>query len=60
VVEFTNIGIVMGVVWNMTEKPGLGGSLAAVLIGYAVGGALALLVTRVPQEELASASEPAG
>jgi hypothetical protein len=60
VVEFTNIGIVMGVVWNMTEKPGLGGSLAAVLIGYVVGGALALLVTRVPQEELASASEPAG
>jgi hypothetical protein len=60
VVEFTNIGLVLGVVWNMTQKPGLGESLAAVLIGYAVGGALALFVTRSPQAELASAGEPAG
>jgi hypothetical protein len=56
VVEFSNLGIVFGVVWNMTQKPGLGESLAAVLIGYAVGAALALLVTRVPQEERAAAS----
>jgi hypothetical protein len=60
VVEFTNIGIVFGVVWNMTQKPGLGGSLAAVLIGYGVGAALALLVTHSRQEELAAAGEPAG
>ena len=60
VVEFTNIGLVLGVVWNMTEKPGLGESLASVLVGYAFGAALALLVTRSPQEELASAGEPAG
>jgi hypothetical protein len=60
VVEFSNLGIVFGVVWNMTQKPGLGGSLAAVLVGYAVGAALALLITRTPQEELAPASEPAG
>lgn len=60
VVEFSNLGIVFGVVWNMTQKPGLGGSLAAVLVGYAVGAALALLSTRSPQEELAPASEPAG
>jgi hypothetical protein len=60
VVEFSNLGIVFGVVWNMTEKPGLGGSIAAVLIGYAVGAVLALLVTRSPQEELAPASESAG
>jgi uncharacterized membrane protein YczE len=57
VVEFTNIGLVLGVVWNMTQKPGLGESLAAVLVGYAVGAALALLITRSPQEELATASE---
>lgn len=57
VVEFTNIGLVLGVVWNMTQKPGLGESLASVLIGYAVGAALALLITRSPQEELATASE---
>jgi hypothetical protein len=60
VVEFSNFGLVLGVVWNMTQKPGLGGSIAAGLIGYGVGAALALLVTRSPQEELASASEPAG
>jgi hypothetical protein len=60
VVEFSNLGIVFGVVWNMTQKPGLGGSLAAVLVGYAVGAALALLITRSPQEELAPVSEPAG
>ena len=60
VVEFSNLGIVFGVVWNMTTKPGLGGSLAAVLVGYAVGAALALLITRVPQEELAPASDSAG
>jgi hypothetical protein len=57
VVEFSNLGIVMGVVWNMTEKPGLGGSLASVIVGYAVGAALALLVTRSGQEELAAAPD---
>ena len=60
VVEFSNLGIVFGVVWNMTQKPGLGGAIAAVLVGYAVGAALALLVTRSPQEELAPSGEPAG
>jgi len=60
VVEFSNLGIVFGVVWNMTLKPGLGESLAAVLIGYVVGAGLALLVTRSAQEELGSATEPAG
>jgi hypothetical protein len=60
VVEFSNIGIVFGVVWNMTEKPGLGESIAAVLVGYAVGAVLALLVTRSAQEELGTATEPTG
>jgi hypothetical protein len=59
VVEFSNLGIVLGVVWNMTQKPGLGGSIAAVVVGYAVGAVLALLVTRSAQEELGAASEPA-
>ncbi len=60
VVEFTNLGLVFGIVWDMTEKPGLGGSIAAAAGGYVVGAALALLVTRRPQEELAAAAEPAG
>ena len=60
VVEFSNLGIVFGVVWNMTLKPGLGESIAAVLIGYAVGAVLALVITRTAREELTTASEPAG
>ena len=60
VVEFSNLGIVFGVVRNMTVKPGLGEALAAVLIGYAVGAVLALLITRSGQEELGAATEPAG
>ncbi len=60
VVEFSNLGIVFGVVWTMTLKPGLGESLAAVLVGYAVGAVLALLITRSAQEELGAAGEPAG
>jgi hypothetical protein len=59
VVEFSNLGIVFGVVWNMTQKPGLGESLAAVLVGYGVGAGLALLVTRTAREELAAAPGPA-
>jgi hypothetical protein len=57
VVEFANLGIVMGVVWNMTEKPGWGESIAAVLVGYAVGAGLALLATRSAKEELAAAPD---
>ena len=60
VVEFSNLGIVFGVVWNMTLKPGLGESIAAVLIGYAVGAGLAFLLTRSAQEELATATDAAG
>lgn len=60
VVEFSNLGIVFGVVWNMTLKPGFGESLAAVLIGYAVGAVVALLVTRSAQEEMGAATEPTG
>jgi hypothetical protein len=59
VVEFSNLGLVFGIVWNMTEKPGLGGSLAAALGGYAVGAVLALLVTRAPKEAPAAAPETA-
>lgn len=58
-VEFSNFGIVFGVVWNMTEKPGLGGSIAAVAGGYAVGVVLGRWFSRAPQEELAAATEPA-
>jgi hypothetical protein len=56
VMELSNFGLVFGVVWNMTEKPGLGESIAAVVVGYAVGAALAVLLSRAPREELATAT----
>jgi hypothetical protein len=58
VVELSNLGVVFGVVWNMTEKPGWGGSIAAVVVGYAVGAGLAVLLCRAPQEELAASAAP--
>lgn len=58
-VEFSNLGLVMGVVWNMTLKPGLGGSIAAVVVGWAVGVALGLFCSRAPQEAPAAAPETA-
>jgi protein-S-isoprenylcysteine O-methyltransferase Ste14 len=57
--EFSNFGVVFGVVWNMTQKPGTGAAVAAVLGGYAVGALLALPFTSAPTRELASAGEPA-
>lgn len=60
VVELSNLGLVLGIVWNMTEKPGWGGAIAAAAIGYAVGAVLALLFTRGAQEDVEAVSEPAG
>ena len=60
VVELGNLGLVLGIVWNMTEKPGWGGAIAAAVVGYGVGAVLAVLFTRGAQEEVAAASEPAG
>lgn len=60
VVELSNFGIVLGVVWNMTEKPGWGEAIAAVVVGYAVGAALAYLFTKSAREELGTVTEPAG
>ena len=60
VTEFANFGVVLGIVWNMTQKPGVGGAVAAVVGGYAVGTAVALWASRAPRDELAAATEPAG
>jgi hypothetical protein len=46
VVTFANPGIVLGILWNMVNKPGIGEAIAAVLIGYLVGAAVALPFTR--------------
>jgi hypothetical protein len=46
-----NEGIVLGVIWNMTLKPGWGAAIAAVVVGYAAGVAVALRFTRGPAVE---------
>jgi hypothetical protein len=58
VVAFANPTIALGIVWNMTQKPGLGGSIAAVAVAYVVGAAQAFWFTRAPAVEAVAASEP--
>ena len=57
--ELTNIGMVLGIVWNMTQKPGTGGAIAALLGGYAVGAALSYPITRPSAVPAESVAEPA-
>lgn len=57
--EFTNLGVVFGIVWNMTQKPGTATAVAAIAGGYAVGAVVALRFTKAPADELAAAAEPA-
>ncbi|HET8895463.1 MAG TPA: hypothetical protein VFM96_15350 [Gaiellaceae bacterium] len=59
VASMANIGIVLGVVWNMTEKPGTWGSIAATAGSYLVGATLALRSGRRPAVEAVPVSEPA-
>jgi hypothetical protein len=58
VTEFSSIGLVLGTVWNMTEKPDTAGAVAAPVLGYALGALLALPFTRPATVEPASASQP--
>ena len=58
--EYTNLALVLGIVWNMTQKPGTGASIAAVVGGYAVGLVLGLWLSRAPAGELEAVIEPAG
>ena len=60
VVEFTNLGMVFAVVWNMTVKAGTGSAIAAALIGYGVGAALGLFFTRAPAAQTETALSSPG
>ena len=51
VTEFSAIGLVLAIVWNMTVKAGTGSSIAAALIGYGVGAGFGFLFTRAPSTE---------
>ena len=58
VAEFSNFGVVFGVAWDMTQKPGTASAIAAVLGGYAVGALVALPFTKESSEEVAPTSVP--
>lgn len=57
VTEFSAIGLVLATVWNMSQKPGTGSAILAVVIGYGVGVALALAITRRSAEAVAPAAD---
>jgi hypothetical protein len=59
VAENSNIGVVLGVVWSMTQKPGTASAIAAVVVGYAVGATFGWRFTKAPAAELPAAAEPA-
>src|SRR3954470_6156470 len=58
VVEFTNVALVLGIVWNMTQKPSTGSAVACLLIAYVVGLAFALRFMRAPEDVSAVVTEP--
>jgi hypothetical protein len=45
-VSFANPGIVLGVVWVMTQKSGTAAAVAAVVVGYALGAVTALQLAK--------------
>ena len=60
IVTFANPGIVLGIMWNMTQKPGTVEAIAAVVIGYAIGAGLALPFTSIRGAEERAVADPAG
>lgn len=58
VVTFANPGMVLGVIWAMTEKPSTAVAVVAVVVGYAVGAAVALRFARVPGPAAEAVAEP--
>ena len=55
-VEFSAVGLVLGVVWDMTTKPGTWSAIAAAMIGYGVGAGLGYLFSRAGAERPVAAS----
>jgi hypothetical protein len=54
VTECTNLALVFGIVWNMTQKPSTGWAIATLVIAYLAGAAVAFPLSR-PE----AAGEPA-
>ena len=59
VVEFTNVALVLGIVWNMTQKPGTASAVVTLVVAYAVAVAAALWSSRARADAPVAATEPA-
>jgi hypothetical protein len=44
--ELANLGVVFGVIWNMTHKPGWTEAILALVIGYAAGALLSFPISK--------------
>jgi hypothetical protein len=60
VTEFTNVAMVLAIMWNMTQKPGTTEAILVVVIAYAAALALAMRVTRSPAKEARPVAETVG
>jgi hypothetical protein len=49
---------VLGIVWNMTQKPGAASAVVILVVAYAVGVAAALWFSRAPSDAPVAATEP--
>ena len=58
-IEFSAIGLVLGIIWNMTTKPGTGTSIVAAVIGYGAGAGLGFLLSRAGAAEQPTAASAA-
>jgi len=58
--EFTNLGLVFAVVWNMTQKPGTATAIVTLVVGYLVGVAVAMPLTRTAPAPASAAVPDAG
>jgi hypothetical protein len=58
VVTFANPGIVLGILWNMINKPSTAEAIAAVVVGYAAGAAVALPFTRRQAIDAQAVTDP--
>jgi hypothetical protein len=59
VVTFANPGIVLGILWNMINKPSTAEAIAAVVVGYAAGAAVALPFTKRQAIDARVVTDPA-
>jgi len=59
IATFANPAIVFAIMWNMTQKPGTAGAIAAVVVAYAAGALFALALSRAPAAAGAAVTERA-